>query len=217
MKSFAVLGLGRFGTAVACQLFRMGYEVLAVDNSMERVNAVADMVTQAVGGDIKEEATLRALGIKNMDCVVIGVSDLNTSVLATLYLKEMGVKKVVCKASDKNQRKVLQKIGADSVIIPEYEMGVKTAIGLVSHHLMDYIDLSDEYGIIDIAVPKSWVGKTIAQLDIRKSYEINIIAVKNSLDPNEVNVSPGSSYEFKQNDIVVFVGKTQTLNKLERA
>ena len=214
MKTFAVIGLGIFGHTIARQLFDMGYEVLAIDTDLEKVNAVADNVTSAVCADAREEAALRSVGIKNCGCVIVAVSDMGVSVLATLLLKEMGIERVVCKAKDKNQSKILKKVGADSVIIPEYEMGMKTAVSLVSNHLVDYIDLSDEYGIIDIAVPKSWISKTIAELNIRKKYEINIIAVKNALDSSSVIIAPPPAYEFGQNDIVVFVGTADVVNRL---
>lgn len=212
MKNFAVLGLGRFGTAVANQLFNMGYEVLAVDRDMDRVSFIADRVTQAVGGDVKDEAVLKSLGISNYDCVVVAIGNISDSILTTLMLKEAGVKEVVCKAVDQNHKKVLQKIGADAVIIPEFETGIKTAVNLVSDHLLDFIDLSDKYGIIDIAVPKSWVGKTIGSLDVRNKYGMNIIAIKDAENYASVILTPGAMYEFKATDIIVFVGEIKIVN-----
>ena len=214
MKTFAVLGLGKYGAAIACQLFNMGYEVLAVDKDMNKVNAISDFVTQAVGADIKDETTMNSLGISNCDCVIVATGDLSTSVLAVLYLKEMGIKKIICKAIDKNHEKVLNKIGADMIVIPEYEMGIKTAISLVSGNVIDYIELSEEYSIIDRAVPSSWINKTIAQLNVRSKYGINIIAIKNNENLDEVIIAPGADYKFNSTDIVVFVGKNEIMNKL---
>ena len=215
MKIFAVIGLGRFGTAVAMKLFNMGYEVIAVDKCMEKVNLIADYSTRAVCGDAKEESVLKALGIRNCDCVVVAMGhDITDSVLITLSLKELGVKKVVCKAKDNQHKKVLKKIGADNVIIPEQEAGVKTAAGLVSDKFMDIIDLSDEYSIADSMVPDNWIGKSIAELSVRKKYAVNIVAIKNQLDDNDVNISPSPEYVFKETDVVVLVGKITDINFL---
>ncbi|MCC8161061.1 MAG: TrkA family potassium uptake protein [Oscillospiraceae bacterium] len=215
MKTFAVIGLGRFGTAVAAQLFNMGYEVLAVDKNMDKVNVISDNVTKAVCGDAREESVLKAVGIRNYDCAVVAIGDdLADSVLITLALKEMGVGQIICKARDNRHKKVLKKIGADNVIIPEQEAGIKTAVSLVSKRVMDLIDLSDEYGIADITAPKSWVGRSIEELSIRRKYGVNIIAVKNRLDDNDVNIAPKSDYKFKETDIIVLVGETAEINRL---
>lgn len=215
MKTFAVIGLGRFGTAVASQLFSMGYEVLAVDRNMELVNAAADTSTRAVCGDAKEESVLKALGIRNYDCVVVAIGgDITDSVLITLMLKEMGVERVVCKAMNNQHKKILEKIGADSVIIPEQEAGVKTAIGLVSKHIVDFINLSDEYSIVDVAVPDDWVGKTIAELGVREKHGVNIVAIKNSAEGDKVNISPSAGYVFNKNDIAVVIGTAREINAI---
>ncbi|MCH5210128.1 MAG: TrkA family potassium uptake protein [Oscillospiraceae bacterium] len=216
MKTFAVIGLGRFGSAVAMQLFNMGYEVLAVDKEMENVNLVADYVTSAVCGDAKEEGVLKSIGIRNYDCVIVSIgNDLADSVLITLTLKEMGIEKIVCKARDGQHEKILKKIGADSVIIPEKEAGIKTAVSLVSNRLIDMIDLSDDYSIADRIVPESWIGKKISELAVRKRFGVNIVAVKNHAKENNVNITPEPDYVFKDKDIVVLVGKTTDINKLK--
>lgn len=215
MKTFVVIGLGRFGISLAMQLFNMGYEVLAVDKDIDKVNMISDSVTRAVCGDAKEESVLKALGVRNYDCVIVstggGISD---SVLITLMLKEMEIKQVVCKALNIQHKKVLQKIGADSVIIPEQDAGIKTAIGLVSDHLIDIIDLSDEYSIADSIVPENWVGKSIDELSVRKRFGVNIVAIKNQLDEQSVNITPAPDYVFRDTDIVVLVGKTRAINIL---
>ncbi len=216
MKTFAVIGLGRFGKSVATQLFNMGYEVLAIDSNMENINLIADNVTSAVCGDAKEESVLKSVGIRNYDCVVVAMGDnLTNSILITLLLKEMGIKKVVCKARDNQHKKVLKKIGADTVIIPEHEAGMKTAISLVSERFTDIVDLSDEYSIMDCAVPKSWISKSIAELCVRKKFGVNIIAIKNQFDENDVNITPSPEYVFKETDIVVLVGKTTDINMIK--
>lgn len=215
MKTFAVIGLGRFGMAAVSRLFEMGCEVLAIDRNMELVNMVADRSTRAICGDAKEESVLRAAGIRNYDCVIVAIGDdITDSVLITLMLKEMGIGKVVCKARDNQHKKVLDKIGADMVVIPEQDAGIKTVVGLVSNNLMDIIDLSDEYSICDSPIPNGWIGKSIGKLSVRKKYGVNIVAVKNSIDKRDVNIAPEPDYIFKETDIVVLVGKTSVINAL---
>ena len=215
MKSFAVIGLGRFGEAVALQLADMGYEVLAVDKSTETVNAIADKVTRAVSTDVKSETALKALGIKNYDCVILAIGgDVSESVLTALHLKELGVKQLVCKAGDRNHEKILQKIGADRVIIPEHEAGVKLAAKLVSGGLFDIIDLSDKYSVADIKVPSKWVSKSVADLNLRRDYGINIVAIKDGTSGEIISITPSPEYVFKETDIVFLVGETAVINKL---
>jgi trk system potassium uptake protein TrkA len=215
MKTFAVIGLGRFGTAVATQLFNMGYEVLAIDNNMEKINMISDYVTRAVCGDAKDENVLKTLGVRNCDCVVVSMgNNITDSVLITLTLKELGIKQVVCKAKDNQHKKILKKIGADRVIIPEHESGVKTAVSLVSDTFLDLINLSDEYSIADSVVPQSWVGKTISELSVRKKYGVNIVAIKNQLNDDDVNITPEPEYAFRKTDVVIVVGKMTDINRL---
>lgn len=215
MKTFAVIGLGRFGKSVACQLFDMGYEVLAVDKDMEQVNLISDHVTSAICSDAKEENALRSMGIRNYDCAVVAIGDdITDSVLITLTLKEMGIKNIVCKARDNQHKKVLEKVGADRVVIPEQDAGVKAAMSLVSKNFIDIINLSNEYSITDCAVPKSWVGKSITELSVRKRYNVNIVAIKSGNDDNKVNIMPEPDYCFSEDDIVVLVGKNYHINRL---
>lgn len=215
MRTFGVIGLGRFGVSVTMQLFKMGYEVLAIDKNIDRVNAMADYATTALCGDAKDENVLKNIGIRNCDCVIVAIgNDLTDSILTTLLLKEFDIKQIVCRARDNQHKKVLKKIGADNVVIPEQETGIKTAVNLVSGRLIDMIDLSDEFGIADIIVPSVWVGKSINALSIRKRYGINIVAIKSQTDKHEVNISPSPEYIFKDKDIVVLVGRSDIINEL---
>lgn len=217
MKSFAVIGLGRFGATVVRKLFEMGYEVLAVDISMERVNAIADWATKAVCGDAKEEGVLKQIGIKNCSCVIVAIgSNITDSVLATLAVKEMGIERIVCKARDEQHKKILKRIGADDVVIPEHESGIKTAISLVSNKFIDIIDLSDEYGIENCIVPEGWIGKSIADLSVRRRFDVNIVAIKNQLRENDVNITPSADYVFRDSDIVVLIGRIEDINRMNR-
>jgi trk system potassium uptake protein TrkA len=153
--------------------------VLAVDGREENVQAAADKVTHAVMGDARDPAVLKALGVRNYDCAIVAVGDdVGNSALITLNLKEIGVKEVIAKAQSHVHRKVLEKIGADRVVFPEHEMGVKLAQGLSSSNVLNFIELSDDYGIVELTAPRSWVGHTLKELDVRAKYGVNIIAIR---------------------------------------
>lgn len=213
MKTFAVIGMGRFGSAVATKLFSMGYEVLAVDTDTEKINNIAPFVTQAIAGDAKEESVLKALGIRNFDCVIIAVTeDIAASILITLHVKEMGIKQIVCKAQNYHHKKILKKIGADSVIIPEDEVGTKIAVRLVSKNFIEQLELSKDYSIIDMHLPSSWEGKSLSELDVRKRYSINVIAIKNN---ENITINPEPRYVFRKEDIVVVLGKSDIISAIK--
>lgn len=215
MKTFIVIGLGRFGTAVATELSALGHEVLAVDGAEESVQRIADQVTHAVAGDARDPAVLRALGVRNYDCAIVAVGDdVGTSALITLTLKEFGVKSVICKAQSHVHRKVLEKIGADRVLFPEHEMGTRLAQNLSSSNVLNFIELSDAYGIVETAIPKAWVDKTIKGLDVRAKYHVNIIAVRRGKE-GELNIAPGPDYVLGDGDVVVTLGRTEDINRLQ--
>ena len=215
MKTFVIIGLGRFGSAVATELSALGHEVLALDDSEENVQKIANKVTHAVTGDARDPAVLRALGVRNYDCAVVAVGvDVGTSALVTLNLKELGVKQVVCKAQSHVHRKVLEKIGADRVVFPEHEMGVKLAQGLSNSNVLNFIELSDDYGIVETAVPRDWYHKTIQELDVRAKYKVNIIAVRKK-ESGEFSVAPGASCVLEPGDAVVALGSTEHINRLQ--
>lgn len=212
MKTFVVIGLGRFGSAVARKLFEMGHEVLVIDTNEAEVQRFSSEVTHAVAADAKDPNTLRTLGIRNYDCAILAIaSDIEDSVLITLALKELGIKEIVCKARDAQHKKILEKLGADRVIIPEQEMGIKTAVKLGSENLLDFIELSDSYGICEVKTPAKWIGHGIAELDIRKKHKINVIAVKNEFR-TDVMAVPGPDYIFQENDVLVIMGKNESIN-----
>ena len=215
MKTFVVIGLGRFGTAVATELSALGHEVLALDDSEENGEKVADKVTHAVTGDARDPAVLRALGVRNYDCAIVAVGvDIGTSALVTLNLKELGVRRVICKAQSHVHRKVLEKIGADRVVFPEHEMGVKLAQGLSSSNVLNFIELSEDFGIVETAIPREWQGKTILALDVRAKYKVNIIAVRKK-GVEAFNVTPGPDTQMEAGDTVVAVGRTEDVNRLQ--
>ena len=214
MKSYVVVGLGRFGTEVARRLCEFGCEVLAVDTNADLVQQVSNDVTQAVVADARDKEVLRALGVRNFDCAVIAIGDsLADAVLVTMNLKELGIPKVVCKARDDTYRQVLKKLGADQIVIPEQEQAYRLARSLSSQNVLDYIELSEDYGIIDLPAPDSWTGKTLRELNVRAKLGVNILAVKKE---HKINVSPMADYAVCKGDIMVILGDTAALKAVQK-
>ena len=214
MKSYIVIGLGRFGSQAAKRLYEYGCEVLAIDREPDLVQPVSNLVTQAVVADARDKEVLRALGAKDFECAIVAIGDnLADSVLATMNLKELGVPYIVCKASDETHRQVLLKLGADRVVIPEQEHADRLAKNLSSPNVLEYIELSDEYGIIEIPAPKSWVGKTLKELNVRAKLGVNIIAVEKG---RNINVSPLADYCIAAEDIMVVLGDTTALEAVQK-
>ena len=214
MKSYAVIGLGRFGSALARQLCKLGAEVLALDVKGDYVQQIANDVTHVVVGDAQDKEVLRALGVRNLDCAVIAIGDnLAASVLITMNLKELGVPYIVCKAHDETHRKVLEKLGVDRVVIPEHEYAQRLARTLNSHNVLDYIELSEDFGILDVPAPKSWIGKSLRELNVRAKLGVTIIAVENG---GKTNVSPTADYAVGEGDTLVMLGDNVALEKVQR-
>ena len=211
-KTYVVIGLGKFGSAIAAQLYDLGNEVLAIDDSPELVARVEPHVTCAVVGDARDEEVLRSLGVGNYDCAIVGIgSDLATSVIVTLNLKELKVGKILCKATDEVQKRALEKVGADRVVIPEREMGIKLAQALSSSSVLDFIELSKDYGIAETTMPQAWVGQTLRGLNVRAKYGVNIIAIKEN---GKFNVSPAPDEALKEGTILVVLGRADRLSRL---
>jgi len=214
MKTYAVIGCGRFGSSVAKTLYSLGYEVLAIDESEEIIQNISEYVTHSAQADATDENALKALGLRNVDVAVVSIgSDVQSSIMATLIAKELGVKYVLCKATNELQAKVLYKIGADRVIFPERDMGVRVAHNLVSQNVLEYIELDPNYSIVEIVSPVSWIGKTIGELDLRANYGINVMAVKHGY---EINIAPAAEDVMKPGDILVVIGRNEDINKVEQ-
>lgn len=213
-KTFVVIGLGRFGSAVAMELYKQGHEVLAIDTSENRVQAIADYVTHAAAGDAADPAVLKALGVRNYDYAIVAVTqDVGVSALITLSLKEMGIPKVVCKARDATHKRVLERIGADRVIIPEQESGVKLAQGLARSNILNFIELSEDYGIVEVELPADWCGKTLLELNVRARYDVTVIAVHQD-GAEKLAVAPGANYVFQPGETAVVLGRYEDINRL---
>ncbi|MBR2048344.1 MAG: TrkA family potassium uptake protein [Oscillospiraceae bacterium] len=213
MKSFAVIGLGLFGSWCARQLCSLGGEVLAIDRDPELVQQISGDVTSAVVADAQDKAVLKTLGVEDCGCAVVAIGDdLAASVLVTMNLKELGVPYIVCKAHDETHRRVLEKLGADKVVIPEKEVAERLAHSLISPNVLEYIELSSDYGIVEVPAPKKWTGKSIKELNVRAKLGVNIIAVEAD---NRVNVSPSADYVICKDDILVILGAYDALSVVQ--
>ncbi|MDP4152956.1 MAG: TrkA family potassium uptake protein [Bacillota bacterium] len=216
MKSFAVIGLGRFGFNLAKTLFSLGYEVLVIDENEDNVQKISDFVTHAVVGDAKDENVLRSIGIRNFDCVIVAVSNhLESSVLISLMLKEMGVKYVVSKVQSEMHAKVLQKIGVDKIVFPEKDMGMKVAQSLAMNNILDYIELSDTYSIAEVMTPPKWVGKTLRELNVRANHGVNIMAIRHD-STKQIDVSPNPDNKLSERDALVIIGSNQDISTITK-
>lgn len=214
MKSYVVIGLGRFGSEVARRLYEQGCEVMVIDSSHDLVQQISDDVTHAVVGDARDKDVLKALGVKEFDCGIVAIGDsLADSVLATMNLKELGVPYVVCKAHDETHREVLKKLGADRIVIPEKEQASRLAKSLASHNVLDYIELSDDYGIIDVPAPAVWTDKSLLELNIRAKQGVNILAVKRN---GGISVSPAADFRIAKGDVLVILGNTEALVAVQK-
>ena len=214
MKSYVVVGLGRFGVEAAVRLCELGAEVLAVDTRNDVVQQVSGSVTHAVVADARDKEVLKALGVSDFDCAIVAIGDsLTDSVLATMNLLELGVPHLVCKAYDETHSQILKKLGAHQVLIPERDQAARLARSLSSPNVLDYIELSSDYGIVELPAPKSWQGRTLKELNVRAKLGVNIIAVKHG---GEINVSPAADYCIDKEDIIVVLGDMIALEKVQK-
>lgn len=212
MKTFAVIGLGRFGSSLAITLSRMGHDVLAVDHNERKVEDIVEHVTHAVQADAKDEHALRELGIRNFDVVVVAIGqDIQTSILVTVTLKEMSVNKVVAKAQTALHGKVLSRVGADKVVYPERDMGERVARALVSDNILEHINLSPEYSIIELMAPPNYVHKTLMEIGFRNKLGITILAIRRG---DEIIISPGANAQVEESDILVAIGRNDSLERI---
>ena len=212
-KQFVVIGLGRFGTSVARTLSSLGHDVLALDKNEHTVHDIMNDVTQAVQADGREEETLRALGVRNLDVAVVAMGDdLEANILITLMLKEMGIPYVVAKAQSVQHGKVLEKIGADKIVYPEQDMGIRLANNLNRTNVMDFIELSLDYSIFEIIAPSQFVNKSIGILNLRAVYKINVLAIKRGID--QIIIAPGANTVVEEKDILVIVCNKKALSRL---
>ncbi len=208
-RQIAVIGLGRFGFNLAVTLEELGCEVLAVDKQMEAVQEIAGKVTHAVQADVIHEDSLKQLGLTNFDIVVISIgSSVQASILAALVIMELGVQKVVAKASSELHRKALEKIGVSRVVYPEKDSGVKLAYNLMSLNMIEFLEISPDYQIAEIIIEDTYDGKTLQEADLRNRYGLNVLAIRNG---DKINVSPQADDILHKGDMLVVLGNTKDL------
>ena len=212
-KTFAILGLGKFGMSVARSLMRDGGEVLVADNSEEVINQISGEVTYAMTCDLTNADAIRDLGISNFDVVVVCMAQsFEASVMCVVVAKELGVPYVMAKAKNELHATVLEKIGADSVIFPEKEMGMRVARNLMSANFTDWIALSPDYSLVETEVPEKWVGRTLLELDVRKTYDVIVVGIKMG---DKVEVNPDPKEQLKEGNVLILIGANQALEAIQ--
>jgi len=213
MKSYVVIGLGRFGLEMAAKLYACGEEVLAIDTDEAVIDKIADRVTRAVAADARDIDVLKKLGVKSIDRAVVAVgSDLGASALITMNLKTLGVPYILCKAHDDTYREILEKLGADKVIIPEREIADKLSLGLTVAGIMEYIELSDEYGIVEMKTPQPWLGMTIRELALLTTYGANVIAMRQG---ESLQIPPDIDVRLDEDTALVILAHYRSIEKIK--
>ncbi|MGM8211902.1 potassium channel family protein [Virgibacillus sp. W0430] len=213
-REFAVIGLGRFGGSICKELSSEGMQVLAIDNDPHKVNEYKNIASHAVIADSTDEAALKELGIKNLDHVIIAIGDnIQASILTTVILTDLGIKKITVKAQNDYHEKILNKIGADHVVHPERDMGKRIAHSLISSNILDYLELSDDHSIVEVKSGQKMIGKTLIDLDIRANFGCNVVAIKRKKD---INVSPRADYALQEDDILIVIGADKDISKFEK-
>lgn len=213
-KQYAVLGLGIFGTSVALELETLGCEVIVVDNNMEKVQEISEYVSYAICADIQDSEVMKSLGAKNLDGAIVAIgNNLEGSVLATISAKEAGIPFVIAKAQSELHERILKKVGADSIIRPEKEMGTRIARSLVSGNFADWIELSDDYSMLETKIPKNWVGKQLIDLKIREKYGVNVVGI---VENGKMDVTIDPYRIFVENTIVILIGSNEALKRFEK-
>lgn len=214
MTQYAVIGLGRFGSSVAKELVRLGHEVLGVDKSVQVVDDMSQYLTHTLVADTTDEEALRSIGVRNVDCVVVAIGDdIQASILTSILLQDLGVKKVVTKAVSPLHGKVLKRIGIDRIIYPERDMGVRVANQLVSPNLLDYIELSENYTIAELSATRKIAGLSLKELDTRARYGCTIVAINKK---DRVVIAPTADDILEQGDVMVVIGRNEDIDRFER-
>lgn len=214
MRRFLIIGLGKFGFYMAKALFEYGNEVIAIDKDQEIVQEIQKYSTQAIVADATDKDLLLDLGAKDVDVAIVSTGmDMEASILITLYLKEIGVKEIVAKATSEDHGKILEKIGATEVIFPERDMALRVAKMLNAPRIFDHLPLAPGYSIWEIAAPKAFAGKTISQLKLRTSYNIQLIAIR-QLVPDEIQLVLSPEYRIKESDILIIMGRDEDLERI---
>ncbi|MEH7097466.1 potassium channel family protein [Neobacillus vireti] len=209
-QSYAIIGLGRFGTSIASKLYEADQEVLGIDINEDRVEGGKEFVTHAVVLDSTEEDSLKSVGIRNFDYVIVAIgNDMQASILTVLLLKELGIKKIIAKALNKRHGQVLEKVGADWVVYPERDMGARVAHQILTPNVLNYIELSNEYNIEEIVIPPSMSGKSLRDFDLRAKFNLNVIAIVKNQD---LIISPSPDQILNDGDKIAVIGRRDKIN-----
>jgi len=211
---FAVVGLGSFGANVAKTLYEKKHEVVAIDDDKDKIAGIRDFVTLAIHMNAADKENLKAIGITDMDVVIVSLAPgMEASILTVLYLKELGVKRILAKALTEDHLKILEAVGATDVVYPEKDMAIKTALQLSNPNILDYLPLTSGFGIQEIAPPDSFTGKSLRELDLRNKFGITVMAVK-ELIPERITLGPSADFVIKDSDILIVIGSESQLAKL---
>ena len=215
MKRFAVIGLGKFGFHVAKALFEAGNEVVAIDQDKNKIQEIDPYCTEAIVMDATDKERLNALGLENMDSVIISAgSKISNSILICLHLQEIGTKKILAKALDDDHAKILKKVGATEIIRPEMAMAVKVARSLSIPNILDFIPLAEDYNLLQVDPPRAFIGKTLKELNLRAKYNVYVIAIKELVPENFVLVPP-AGFLIKDSDVLIILGKEQDISRIK--
>lgn len=213
-KQYVVLGMGRFGISVARTLYGLGHDVLGVDKDEEIIQSLSNELTHIVAADVLDEETYRTLGLRNFDVAVVAVRDLEPSMMCTLMLKECGIPFIIAKASTSLHGRMLEKIGADKVIYPERDMGIRVGHNLADSNIVDYIELVDNLSIMEIEAPKSMIGKSLSEAELRRLYKVTVVAIRRN---GEMFVNPNPQSKIQEKDIMVILGTHDCVKALEKS
>ena len=218
-RQFAVIGLGRFGSAMATTLAELGHEVIGVDGEPERVRRLSDVIDQAIELDATDERALKAAGIQSVDIAVVSIGEnIESSLLVVMQLKELGIKTIVAKAVTPLHGRILEKLGVSRVIFPEREMAIRLAHSLVMPNVIDYIELSRDFSIVEIPAPDQFIGRSLKQLELRPRYGLTLIAIKRRGGPDrpvETTVAPSADETIKAGDSLSLLGKNERIAQLD--
>ncbi len=213
-ESVVVFGAGRFGSALAKELYEQGVEVLVVDINHDRVQELSSQIPNIVRADILDEGALEELGLGNFDVAVVAIGqNLEASIVATVAAKEHGIPLIYGKAQNELQSRILKKVGADFVVFPEMEMGMRLGRAISKKSIMEYIHFSDQYSIMEIVPPHKWIGRTIKDIDISNKYSINVIAVRKE---GETLIVPLRDVKIEETDRLIVIGEDSVITKLEK-
>lgn len=215
MKRVVVIGLGIFGSQLARHLYESGLDVIAIDKNKDVVQRIKDFSTKAVLADASDKEILESIGVAADDVVVISFGeDLSASTLLTLHLKELKVKTIIVKVPNEDYKRILLKVGASEAIIPEREMANKVARSIISPNVLEYLPISEEYTIVELAPPTTFIGKSLADLDLRKKYNLQVIAIRDVL-VNKMQLVPRANSILKDSDVLVIIGKEEDIRKIK--